>query len=65
VKNEQVKLEKELEDARTKLGNCSYIENLPQWSILFENVTKIVVQLSDVSRELAQLERKVILRCLN
>jgi hypothetical protein len=65
VKSEAMKLEKELEDARTKLAECSYIANLTQWNILFENVKKLSFQSGDINRELAQLERKINLRCLN
>jgi hypothetical protein len=65
VKNHQIELEKQLEAARIELAGCSYIDNAPQWMIIFENVKKLSFQVGVVSGELAQLERKIISRSQN
>jgi len=65
VKNKQIKLEKELGDAQTALAGCSYIANPQEWSILLNNVTDLAVKLSDINKELRQLERKLISCSLN
>jgi len=56
VKSKQIELEKELDAARMALGGCSYIDNAPQWSILLDDVINLAVKLSDVNKELTQLE---------
>ena len=51
-------MQKDLEDARLNLANCSYTDNPAQWMILLKNITELAIQLSDITRELIQLERK-------
>jgi len=50
-------VQKQLKQARTALAECSFIDNPRQWTIIFENVTKIAGKLPDVLKELNQLKR--------
>jgi N-formylglutamate amidohydrolase len=58
VKNKQTEVEQQLEAARVELAACSYMDNVSKWMDLFAKATKLAVQLADVNRELALLERK-------
>ncbi len=51
-------MEQQLEAARVELAACSYMDNVSKWMDLFAKATKLAVQLADVNRELALLERK-------
>ncbi len=65
LKNEHTVVQKQLEQPRTALAEYSFIDNPRQWTIIFENVTKLAVKLSDVLRELNQFERKLIFCYIN
>lgn len=56
---------KQLEQARIALAQCSYIDNVPQWTVLLNNVISLAIKLTDVNNELAELERKLLLCSLN
>ena len=46
---------------RLELAHCSYIAESATWSTLLGNVMRLAIHLADINKELAQLERKLIL----
>ncbi|CAF4562675.1 unnamed protein product, partial [Rotaria sp. Silwood2] len=56
VKNQEKDALQQLNQARTKLFNCSVIDEPTEWGIIFNEVTSISMKLSGIQIELRQLE---------
>lgn len=58
MKGEQETAEKQLNEARQLLFECSAIDNPTQWSTLLDNIVDLVTKLADINNELKRLECK-------
>jgi hypothetical protein len=65
IKGQQIEANKELQQARLQLGECSLIAEPQKWNTLLDNVQKLAIKVFQITNELKILEGKFILSSVN